>query len=516
MKKLLILLIFFLHKEVIYSQDVDFKWGEPFDYTRKSAFPEYLGKNKNNLYILKGRDNEKVQDMYLEIINLSNMELVKRIDFSKEIFPITHNNRIEKVLYDSFNNRIIIISDFTIEKETTVIISAIDVEGQLLFENKKIGSYNTKNIRENAGYVFIPNNDYTRYLFFLDSPVEKKGYEKFQSTILNNDFDIVKTNEIQLPYLNKYFKLIQFIYDNSLNIYLLGVKLGEDELDTSKNILICYDNNTSSSSEINLPMPGRNVIGHKMFIDKDGYMVFSGFFKNSDLEGIPAIFYTKFNPKTGEIVRKAKYTFSTDNIVGDAMKVFDFNMKLPEKFVLRDIINTHSDTLVFLAERDETIIFRGQGGFVMKNIYEHIICIKVDLNGKIINTSLIPKKQVLQLDESKYMEKRNTKLRQVLSYYLLERENNIQLVYNDNIKNMEIKKVDNPKATKFDSETALVLAEINNSGKVSKNIVLPDSKEMYVISTQATTKIDSNTYLVFGISRTYGKQKIGILRITGN
>lgn len=518
MKILKFLLLCGLATNFIYAQDIDIKWGDLQESTRKSANPEFLGIIDEDIYLLKGKDIEKLSDYYVEVFDYKTLKSKRLVNFSETITLQSAEHSLENIYLDKSQKRIILISSYDINSVVSVYATVLKINGDIVYDSKKLAEYDNKSMKNKGSFSIFSKDDLSSFMLYTDMPSERKGNEKINIKIFDTEFNLKTSNDIVLPYSDKLFSQRNLQYDNDFNIYLIGTKYSEKRDKIGTNVVFFYNNSTQEFSEINIPMPGKNVTDYNFSLNEDGLMEFSGFFKNSDLEGAAAIFYIKFNPKTGETKKLSKYTFNSETISKAVQPLFTRDIKLSESYVIKQIFSPHKDTMVFVAEYAKDIAYYNNGSTSIRNERGHILVFKTDLEGKIASISIVPKNQFLQLMENTMIfyvpvsyAKRNARLRQMLSYIPLYKDNKLYFLYNDNIDNLKLKNIASPKRAKFTSETAFLMAEIEPNGTVTRKVILPASEDSFLITPLNSAVLSDDEILVLSISKSQGAHRLGIM-----
>lgn len=506
----------------LFSQNIDIKWGNREDFGRDATAPEFLGQLNDELFILKGSNIDKVEDYFIEIHSKSSLVATRRILFTPNKLPTIGKDALERIIFNRENKLFTIISSSISSKVTTIKASIISTSGDILSEGTIIGSYSDKGMKNKGAYDIINQGD--NFIIFELLPTEKKGFEKYRYTIFDIDMNKKGTKEITLPYEDREFGLNNFYFNSKNSLYILG-HLKTRKTNIEKELLLYFDFNTNDVTEIDLPLPAKNVTQYKLNLNSDDNFEFFGIYSDLMSESSyyntvypEGLFYMKFEPQSGKILFLNKCPIKTNKLSIDERKIFSDEGYLPNSFKLNEVFSPHPDTLIYVTEDTYDYEFNNRGTITQTNERKHNIIFKTDLKGNLVSTSIVPKYQRMSMVESTYIfyvpvsyVKRNYKFRKVLSYLSLFNDNKLFLFYNDNSENLENKKIYKPKKAKFSKETAFMLAIINRDGIVERKLILDKSDDSYLITPMNSVLLSETEILFFSISKRDRANRMGIM-----
>lgn len=496
-----------------FSQGVEY-WMEPNSKKlRGLSQPIILGEYNKNIYAMQAKysnaftDNIKL-DVYSEDVVLQTQTdlLTKNPTASTlEVFG--------KKIKEEFDN--VFMIENKIYMFTTVFNkdeNKFKAYGRIFNENGEL----TKNLTEidekpkekgffwalgQTKFIYRVSEDNSKIMVVhFPSVRDKTANEKIYFKIYNQDLELQKSGEIELPYKDKSMYIDKILITNDGMIDILAkivVEFKAKEKGEARyfyNISTVNPDDPTNINTFEVKLEKEYIYDISIALDSMNNIlccgfyghVTSGIFSSSAINGT---FFIKIDGKTNEYVVQTKKPFDSD---------FLSEMKRDRKvkkgaglssFILRDLVKRDDGGIVMVAEQYYVITYttynsNGSSSTHYEYHYEDIIVINIGADGEIDWYTRIPKHQVSGGGT------------QYFSYGLAVVKDKMYFMYLDNPKNLEYKSSKNMKVFNSPKKGVLVLATVGSDGKVSKEQLFATKEVKAYIMPATLTTLNDNQVVV--------------------
>jgi hypothetical protein len=516
MKKQILILFVAITFNVIntFAQNVEY-WIEPTTKKPKGLTqPIILGVYNKNIYAMQAKysnmytDNIKL-DVYSEDLVLQSMTDL----LSKDPSPATIEYLGGK-FKEEFDNV------FMIENKIYMFTTVFNKESNKYKAYARIFNENgelIKNMTEldekqkekgfwNMGvskFIYRLSEDRTKILVIhYPSIKDKYSNERIYFKIYNQELELQKSGDIELPYKDKAMTIQKIMITNDGNIDILASVVVDfkskvkGESRYFYNISVVNPDDPSNINTFEVKLAKEYISDISISLDSVNNIICcgfyghetSGFFTSSAIIGT---FFIKIDGKTNEYVVQSKKPFDSD-----FLSEFKRDRKVSKgaqglsSFTMRDLVHRDDGGIVMVAEQYYVITYQtynsstGTWSTHYEYHYEDIIVINIRPDGNIDWYTRIPKHQV------------SSGGTQFFSYAMAVVKDKMYFIYLDNPKNMGFKSSKNMKVFNNPKSGVAVMATVSNDGSVKKEQLFTSKEVKSYLIPSSHMPINDNELII--------------------
>ncbi|MEO5644284.1 MAG: hypothetical protein ABIQ40_04905 [Bacteroidia bacterium] len=372
--------------------------------------------------------------------------------------------------------------------------------------------------------------DESKLLYYSkDSDKDENGDmrddSRFHLTVFDSKMAKVWTKDIKIPIPPAQFTVQQVKVDNSGTVYIIGIEY-EEKSDarvsrregnpTYKYRIYRYSNNGTEMVSMPIELKDKFITDVQIDGAPNGDLVAAGFYSDKGTYSVKGAFYIRLDGKTQQVVVSNFKPFESDFITeyftekekkksekkeakGQEQELFSFEM---DELLIR---TDGGATLIAEQYRTYTVCTtstNANGGTTTTcrtyYVYNDIMVITFNADGSIAWKCKIPKRQTTQEDGGYYS-----------SYTYAAVDDKLYFIYNDNPKNLYLtsgEKIYNYIPSK---EAAVILAEVDANGKVTRELLLTTEKGELNIRPKMCTQTGAKEMIILAQeSKTYQFSKV--------
>lgn len=501
MKKRIVLLIIiaFVGLNLFSQNNAKATWSPT--YKMPSKLSTYIvGEDETGFYVLrsqrrasKGIVLEKF-DKKMNLVFSEQQEMPK-----KDKKPLLFEDII------LLNKQLVLLASFDDMKSKKSFAFAYPIDSKGRIGNKfKVLDERSNEGKRTTSFDFQLSKDTTKLLVYYNPPFDKYNEEEFKYKVFDNNLNLLWEKEIKLPYKDKLFSIEDYIVDNDANVYMLAKILpdrtkGEKEKKTEqvkKFIILSYKHKSKEFKQYEIKLKDKWVESINYDLNQNlNELIIGGFYSNNNKMDINGLFYMSIDLKSGEVKQTSKKEFDKDfmaEMVGE--KKADKGKGLSEFYFDYFFSKKDGGAYIVAEQYYITVITTtdSKGNTSTRYVYHYndIIVASISPKGEIDWIKKIPKKSA---DGSGYY----------LSYAINhnEEKDNLNIVFNDNPKNIELYKKNPNKLTNVGNlkKSVAMWVSLNSEGNM-KRVPLFTAKELDKIILQPKTHMRSeNDITVYGI-----------------
>lgn len=515
-----------------FAQNLSIEWGKSFDSS--TEVQKILGFTGNQMvaYSSKGKNNyiETYEDKGLSLVNSAIYETPEIGSTQTGLLNITlGQGKVIAIVY-SYDKK---------TKSFSLHMQQLSTEGKQIGRLEELYASNASDERikdrivdveysqDNTKLlVFFDRTDKDRLKFFsdvvvvdLNKPDESAYVGKYEFTMREAksekvDFKMYHSLEND----GKFFFMrekIEFtkkvISDFALDVdgyNLNGDKIGETKLQDEGKVLMspCIISNNDNT--------GFNIVGYYMSNPK----------KRAAVDGYAGLFVADLGSDMD--VKSFKSTQFKDNFFLDLysqrridrLKEKGKEILVPAPFTM-DYVILHTDgTMTILSEYYQVIVTdNGKGQRTTQTVYGSIIMLKVNADAEILADDVIKKMQTSSTTSiglgvgtmpgiSMFVSyETKDKRKKYWSYAISMKDDNIYLVFNDNVKNSNDDEDELSSALTNPSKSIPFLVTIDPDGKFTKTAMAESGDTETYCVPQITYHIDDDNFIIWGVRRKENK-----------
>ncbi|MEG2071340.1 MAG: hypothetical protein RR034_08215, partial [Bacteroidales bacterium] len=303
-------------------------------------------------------------------------------------------------------------------------------------------------------------------LIVLVTSGRKNIYKGALVTAFNNQGEALWDNELNLEFINKTFSLEDYIINNDGNTYFSIISYTEEKkqrLDQKLHIYVVTENNISDFSE---DISFGYLSQAKSKILKNGDLFVGGYYRENHKEfekGCYALLFDTKRENTKSLVNQDFKNYNERN-VGSLFSQEFANQKY--QVTCEDIFELDNGNVVLLGEQRAVVENIDQKGFRTYVHYtKNIMYNCFNPSGEMVDFKMFKK---VQARPARYYVNNFKKLG--ISYHPFVKENNVYLLFNDNINNYIGKR--GATFTGAKKSYCTVLMKINESGEEDRKVVI--------------------------------------------
>lgn len=367
------------------------------------------------------------------------------------------------------------------------IASSAYVTKRFMMSSYTIGGSFSSAISPDESHLLIYSAEMSK-----DNNGDLQTDKTFHLTVLNSKMGQEWEKEIRLPYAPDIFTMEQIKLDDKGNVYIIGIEYQEkSEARISRREgkpsytyhLFRYADKGSDVMEMALDLKGKFITDVQIDGAPNGDIIASGFYSETGTFSVKGAFYMSIDSKTREVKIKQLSEFPTDFITqyyserekkkekkkeakGDEAELYQFRL---DNLLIREDGGVTLIAEQFFIEERTYITTDSQGRTTTRTVYYYnyndILVLSFDKTGMVEWKTKIPKRQVTTNDGGYYS-----------SYNFSVIGDKIYFIFNDNPKNLFLPKDQKPYPFSGSKELAVVLVEVDASGKSTKELLMTTEK----------------------------------------
>ncbi|RYD83224.1 MAG: hypothetical protein EOP53_01480 [Sphingobacteriales bacterium] len=485
------------------AQNVHVNWGKIEKASRRTQATGIIGRDANGFYVLAqktiGRD-----EVYLEKYdNKSN-----RI-FQKELtFPAPDGKKVNFEKLIMVDGQMLMFTSFYNRKldKNYAFVTKVSNNGESDKSFKQIDEITAEKKRNNGNFDFILSHDSTKILVYHNEPYEKNAQERFSVKVMDKNLNFIWEKDISVPFRDKDFRISDYTVSNDNKVYMLArIQEGNREKKGGrpnyKYIILSYGEKDKTPNEYLVSLGEKFISDINFQLNNQNNLVCAGFYSLKNSSGVGGTFYMTIDSKTKAVTNKSVKDFD-EKILGQFMserKARKNNSEL-QNYDLRKLITKEDGGSVLVAEQyyvvEHTYTDKNGTHTTYYYHYNDVILVDIAKSGEINWVSRIPKMQVTANDGGYYS-----------SFAICVYKDKINLVYNDNKKNIE--KYDPKKLRSMGKvkKTVTMLVTVDSKGKYTKTPLFTNKKKAAIARPKLylqTTKDEMVMQAIKGRNFMYG------------
>ncbi len=495
---------------------VELTWGEEQVLNRRTSFEDIIGADSEATYIIK-RTRKGELPLIIEKYN-NDMLLQKSLPFQ---LGEGKDNRIYQYA-TQIDGALILFSTVLDNKATVNSLYAQTIDKESLKPSSKlikIGAieFDGKSRRNSGSFTYTVSNDEKRILIYHNLPYKRDEEEKFFYHIFDKNLNLLWEKNITLPYESDLFRVIDYDVQENGDLYLLSIIFKEKAKDSRKGKpnyhyqIIAYTNQGKNKKEYPIILEDKFLNDMKIAINQVGDIICGGFYSDNGTSSINGSYFLKIDQNTTSITSKSFKEFGIDFIT---QNMTDKNKKKVQKrkdkgkdvelyeYDLEDIVLRDDGGAILIGEQYfvrevTTTDFQGNINISYHYYYNDIIVISIDPEGQIEWTEKIAKRQHTVNDNGLFS-----------SYALAIVGDKLNLIFNDNAKNLATSKMTKGKAkgvvydfTKRFKSSVAVLVQIDSDGRQVKEALFNAKEAELLIRPKVAEQISNQEMVIYGQKR---------------
>jgi hypothetical protein len=503
---------------VAQSKKFEFKLGSEYGLPKKTEDLSFFGNEKDGIVNL----SLKKEQLY---ITRFNPKTLTQTDERVIELPEATRNMVSETVVDFDNSYYWLRSDWDKDRQKEFLYATridvkngkLDSKDQKLIEANKMGSdgymptgwYRAKKVGK---YGFDYDADRKKllvnYRLIPEDRRDKNNYDRLGIHVFDENMQKLWSNEFTMPYTEKRMDNEDFAIDANGNAYLLAKVYDSEsrkEKDKAGNPsyhleVFKFTQNSEQAIHARISLDQYFIQETSLIENAMHDMVIAcTYSKTAKGKGTEGIFLGILNTE-GKVsnYKKGYYKFPVEELQKFESRRKQRKIEKNDDYeapnlTVRNII-VEKDGSVLLACEEYYITSTthyssgpggtmGSSGTTVVYHYDDILASKIDASGNFLWTRKIPKRQ------------QGTRGRGTMSFKLISDETGYYFLYLDNKKNEKMDDNDTP-AKHVDGAGGQVMeAKIDNSGKVTKEIVFNTREEDIMIFPAAFHKINNNQFI---------------------
>ena len=494
MLKQSILCLLFMSTFLSFGQQVDVVFGNTHKDPPKTTLTEILGQHGEEIFFIRderGRNGEKLIESYNKSLNMSSSKVITK---PNEDLVYQENYMIDGKFF-SF------LTFYDGDKEkNTLYGTTFDKNGKMNASMVELAVLDAESKRK-TGYFDIDTsygNGKKNFLIFESPHYDKREKESFNFSVYNQEFKLIQKIDLNLPYLDRDFSVYDYVLDDLGNIHILAsVALKGSEKEKGKQKyelkLLSYFTATDELKEHDIDL-GENYFSEiAIKINKDNDLVLTGFHSEKSSYGMKGVFYVKVSIKEQKVVIQHTTDFTTDFLeLFMSEKKADKGKELSNYYVDK-VIPKEDGGVIMISEyymyytTSYTNPQTGHTTYTHHYLYNDIIVVNFDSNGKVIWWSKIPKRQHTTNDGG-FMS----------GYAIAVSGDKMHFVFNDNPANLNIEDPRKIKNMRSPSKSLTNLVTLNNKGEMTKTTFFNTKENKTIMRPKFHLQSSQNQLIMYG------------------
>ena len=490
-----------------YAQDISIIEGA--EIKSKMSMIKVVGEFDNNVvavfyskkkYYLRSY-NENLEIVKYKELDLSykgkEMDYAGVVEIKNRLFSLARfNNKKTKKNYLLYQE---------IDPKTFNVIKKLSVLGEIPYSKK----------RNDGGFSFVYSQNQQRVLIYHFLPYDKGGKQKLAFSVLDSNLTKIWGKKITLPYSDKLFAIHDFEVDDEGNVYIIGKKWRgkrKDIVDGKVNFefyILRYRKDESDNQEYKLALKGKYITQVKLAMDPKLNLICAGFYSNNKgYGGLGGSFMLKIDHKDGDIITSDYQDFSVEFMTSLMSKRKKEKAKKKSKKMKKK-----GKSFEMPVYDLDNLVIRDDGGVLLVAEREFVIShTHTDANGNTYTTYTYYTNNIIVVnfnpDGSVKWMRRVPKSQSAggtyyLSYVSATYEDNIYFIYNDYIKNKDIRDEKEFRHFAVNLKYAnLVAYKINGKGETDYLPLFPAGKGSTLVVPKRSTQLKhSNDIILYSVAK---------------
>ncbi|HQW21946.1 MAG TPA: hypothetical protein PLI47_01510 [Bacteroidia bacterium] len=485
------------------SKFASVKWGPELEGSKKGSITDFLGYDDNAFYL----SAYEKSDAMIEKIdkNLSNpltITFEEKDKATKEKYELHSRGYFANKLYMFKTN---------VDKDTkTTTLYAEEVNSKNMTSKgklKKLSEITYEKRRDKGGFSIVYSPSETYMMVIESIPTDKEENEQFNVAILDSSLNLIWRKNLELPYLNTLFFRQKFIVGDDGNFYVLG-KLYKDKVKTRvKGMVnymyhvIAYGDNGDSKIDYEIKLGDNYITDITFSRNSNGDIISAGFYSKKGLSSVDGSFFLTLDPITKAVKASNMKEFDMEFMTEYMSEKDEKKAKKREEkgkddelyqYDLRTLVKREDGGVMLIGEQFfiNYIQYRCGNSYCTRTdyYYNDIIVVNIDPTGKIEWAKKIPKRQISTNDGGFYS-----------SFAMAVNRDRLSFIYNDHKDNMDMEKTKRLKNFNLsDRNGVVVLATMDDSGKLTREILLDNTETEVIIRPKVCEQFDDDHMLLFG------------------
>lgn len=405
----------------------------------------------------------------------------------------------------SLRGQLYLITSRTIAEATQVFARPISPRGQVTGSEKLLADMEKEHKFRRQQFDLVYSRDSSHLLLYNQLPPEKDGPERFTLRVFSDDFSLLWSRDVTLPYRDQGLSIRSYQLDTEGNVYLLcrQVTGSKEDRVPPQYIVYAYRRNGKEEVAYQLNIEGISFLNLRLELAANGDLVCAGFYGLGGQVGSKGIGHIRINPLTKEASQVDLLPFP-DNFMTQAGQALQRGAEpVLIRYQLRDLTLRSDGGIVLVAEqffrqnRTEMSPITGPQ-FTSFDNYNDILIANIAPDGTYTWLKRIPKRQETPNDNGA-----------ISSFAQVTVQDRFVFLYNDNPDNFSPE--DNRRYEMDGRDAVLALSEIRRDGELN-TIPLYLSKDAGVVAyPRRCRQIGARLVLIYGEDgREY---RLGLLRL---
>jgi hypothetical protein len=405
----------------------------------------------------------------------------------------------------SLRGQLYLITSRTVAEATQVFARPLSPRAQVTGTEKLLADMDKDEKFRRNQFDIEYSRDSSHLLLYNQLPPEKEGPERFTLRVFSDDFSLLWSRDVILPYRDQGFSIRSYQVDTDGNVYLLcrqvtGTK--EDRI-PPKYMVYAYRRNGQEEIAYQLDIEGISFLNLRLELAGNGDLVCAGLYGIGGQVGSKGIGHIRINPLTKEASKVDLLPFPETFLEQAGQSLQRGTAPVLIRYQLRDLTLRSDGGIVLVAEqffrqnRTEMSPMTGPQ-FTSFDNYNDILIANIAPDGTYTWLKRIPKRQETPNDRGA-----------ISSFTQVTVQDRFIFLYNDNPENFN---PDSKRISEMDGRDAvLALSEIRRDGELN-TIPLYVSKDADVITyPRRCHQIGARLVLIYGEDgRDY---RLGLLKL---
>lgn len=347
--------------------------------------------------------------------------------------------------------------------------------------------YERKRDAPNADW--IASADTTKVLFTAvdDKDKDEEKVEIYLS-VLDNKFEVLWDKKVKLNQMQDMVKIDEWALSANGDVFMLakvyeGNKAKESKKGKKGKVanyqmkLYHFKKDSPEPTQYDLKLGNSFIKGSTISFNKAGEMICIGFFSNTLGGSTTGVFFMRLNPSDGSVLAVNKHDFTSKDLdlLGDenTSKDKEGEEGIDNTFSFKNILFKSDGSTLVTAEENYSVTtthYNGRTWTTTTTYYsKDIIAININSEGKITNTTLIPKRQRFGTDVFEY-------------FTTLVIEDDVYFFYNEDEDNLKKPIGSKPKYISSFKDCTAVMTKLSADGKLERKLILdPEDAEVLFV-----------------------------------
>jgi len=435
--------------------DVQLKTGPSFD--PKGVISSVIGQIDNTIYYTSFK-----RGSWLGAVRSNDLSQVFELELESPNYKGKKTTFRELVI---LGDKLIMISELYDKEDGRkyLIAQALGENGKNEGSPIELESVTAESKKTAGSFSWHVDSALGRMLLYTDMGMTKYSKEKFAFKVLDKNLSVVWSENLELPYPDKFFRISNYIIDKNDKLFMTCIfdefaqtkaaegkrKAKEEAKERGGNWytykILSFDSKTSKLVDYDVKLEkGQAIVSFDYSLDMDEDLNIVGLYANdAKSTGAHGVYFIKMNAKTG-VIKTSNIKEFDKKMVEDYL-VATLGEKRGSKsadkgngidnFVVDQIVNKNDGGLIISGEifRSYTVCSTdprtGATSCSTHYIYGYIITININPSGEVNWIQYVPKIQHTVNDGGFYS-----------SYGFLVSDDKLFYIFNDNVKNYGPKK----------------------------------------------------------------------------